>query len=187
MKKTLLIVLILAVVSYGTYFFLNPVPPLIQSVVQNKVVQRDESLHNPKILEIPKLKVKAPIEHVGELPNGEMDVPKNYGNTAWYKDGYRPGEMGNAVIAGHFDTPQGAPDVFAQLGLLEKGDIIIVWEGDKSVMFTVDRVETYPASGFPVQLVFGKTNRESLNLITCTGMLSNGEYQDRLVVYTTKI
>ncbi len=58
----------------------------------------------PKILSIPKLEVNAEIETVGLDNKGAMDVPKNAMNVAWYNLGPKPGEKGNAVMAGHLDT-----------------------------------------------------------------------------------
>lgn len=58
----------------------------------------------PAVIEIPSIGVKAPVEEVGLLGDGEMDVPAGFDTTGWYGAGFMPGEPGNAVIAGHVDS-----------------------------------------------------------------------------------
>ena len=69
----------------------------------------------PIEINIPKINVHASIEQVGQTKTYEMDVPKNAANAAWYVYGAKPGEDGNAVIDGHYDTPSGKPAVFFNL------------------------------------------------------------------------
>jgi hypothetical protein len=57
----------------------------------------------PTSLAIPAIGVNAAVEQVGVNAQGNMDVPRNPNNTAWYAPGARPGQQGNAVIAGHVD------------------------------------------------------------------------------------
>ncbi len=52
-----------------------------------------------------------------------MGVPDNGHDVAWFKLGARPGEEGNAVIAGHVDDQKG-PAIFYHLDKLTKGDEI---------------------------------------------------------------
>src|SRR5438309_658887 len=58
----------------------------------------------PVRLVIPAIQVDASVEQVGRTPDGAMDVPKESNDVGWYKLGFRPGEQGNAVMAGHLDT-----------------------------------------------------------------------------------
>ena len=62
---------------------------------------------DPVRLEIPAIQVDAFIELVGLTPQDAMDVPKGWMNAGWYHKGFRPGEAGNAVIAGHLDSSTG--------------------------------------------------------------------------------
>jgi hypothetical protein len=59
----------------------------------------------PVRLRIPAIAVDAAVEHVGLTPDGAMDVPASYADVAWYTLGPKPGEPGNAAIAGHLDSP----------------------------------------------------------------------------------
>jgi LPXTG-site transpeptidase (sortase) family protein len=140
----------------------------------------------PERLFIPKLGVEAKVETVGLTDQGAMEVPLVIGNVGWYKFGAKPGEAGNAVIAGHFDGPTG-PSVFYRLSSLTPGDKVSVID-DKGQVYTfvVAKKDTYPDSNFPILSVFGKNQRPMLNLITCTGPFDrqSKNYLDRLVVYT---
>jgi sortase A len=144
----------------------------------------------PVKLLIPQLAVEALVESVGMDSKGRMDIPKNADNVAWYNLGYKPGEKGNAVIAGHFDKATGAPAVFYNLEKLNKGDrIIAIDERGKSSTFSITRITSYPDNNFPLQEVFGKAKKPMLNLITCDGKWNNKtkSYSHRTVVYAEMI
>src|SRR5687767_8881578 len=52
----------------------------------------------PVSLHIPSLKVTASVEPKGLNNLGEMDVPQKGDSISWYKFGYLPGALGNAVF-----------------------------------------------------------------------------------------
>lgn len=140
----------------------------------------------PVQLEIPAIGVDAFIEHVGLTEDLAMDVPSKVENVAWYELGYRPGERGNAVIAGHLDTARGTPAVFWALESLEPGDEIFVrgLDGVKR-RFVVDFHTRYPYDEAPVQEIFGPADEPQLVLITCKGEWDriNRNYSHRVVVF----
>lgn len=117
-----------------------------------------------------------------------MDVPSKVENVAWYKLGYRPGERGSAVIAGHLDTVTGAPAVFWNLEKLKSGDEVFV-QGLDGVKrrFIVDSSTRYPYDEAPIQQIFGPADAPRLALITCVGQWdrANGNYSHRAAVYAT--
>ncbi len=141
----------------------------------------------PVRLKIPTINVDAAVEQVGQTSDGSMDVPKNFDNTAWYDLGARPGEQGNAVVAGHVDSTSGKA-VFWDLGKLVSGDQIVV-VGDDSVerTFVVTASEAYTRADVPLDRVFGAATDTHLNLITCDSRSAfdrtRGEYAGNLVVY----
>jgi len=139
-----------------------------------------------KLLVIPALDIKAKIEEVGVNAKGNMGVPSNYKNVAWYKQGPRPGESGNAVIAGHLDNSLGLPAVFMRLGELKVGDEVKVAEGAKILTFKVVDKKVYPYDQAPLEEIFGSSSKSRLNLITCSGdwLKSTRTYEERLVVFT---
>lgn len=130
----------------------------------------------------------ADIEYVGLAADGAMDVPKNYSNTAWYQLGPRPGDRGNAAIAGHVDSKTGKA-VFWDLPRLKPGDEVFV-AGDDGVArrFIVTAVESYKRADAPLDRIFGPGTGRNLNLITCDSTSAfdrtKNEYAANVVVYT---
>ncbi len=144
----------------------------------------------PQTLIIPTLNVKVLVEEVGLDREKRMAVPSNFVNTGWYKYGPRPGDIGNSVIDGHFDTPTGAPSVFWDLKNMQKGDQIKVLDSKgKEYVFEVVKTSSFPDKGFPIDIVFGKTDKKMLNLITCSGTWdkASGSYSERVVVFSELI
>lgn len=158
-----------------------------QSPVRQKMPVSTDKAISPQQLIIPKLGIVASVEYVGMDAKGNMDVPKQDENVAWYELGYKPGALGNSVIAGHFDTKTGAPAVFYRLETLEKGDSIQVIGTDGTEnKFIVTQKHTYPYDMFPLIEVFGPADKPRLNLITCEGTYNsaNRTYSHRTVVYS---
>jgi hypothetical protein len=156
----------------------TPVPPTPTPIVVGLPVK----------LKIPKIKVDASIEYVSLAADGAMDTPKNYNNTAWYQLGPRPGEPGNAAIAGHVDSKTGKA-VFWDLPKLQPGDEVFV-TGDDGVerKFIVKSVESYKREDAPLDKIFGPSTGRELNLITCdvdSGFnRTTSSYGGNVVVYT---
>ncbi len=141
----------------------------------------------PLRLQIPKFKIDAAVELIGSAANGSMGIPKKVDNVAWYAPGIAPGEVGNAVIAGHLDRANGKPAVFWNIGKLKVGDELIVVSANKlKYHFAVTRVQSYPYDQAPLEDIFGFALQSQLNLITCNGVWNQGahNYSKRLVVYT---
>jgi sortase (surface protein transpeptidase) len=139
---------------------------------------------------IPSIGVDAGVELVGLTWDRAMDVPRGWANVAWYRDGYRPGEPGNAVLAGHLDTASGGPAVFWSLDKLQAGDEVTVWYGNGDrYTFVVEGQELYvhDAEGPIIDRIFGESLTADLNLVTCDGAWDHGRatYTHRLVVFTT--
>lgn len=139
----------------------------------------------PTRIEIPALNLQAPVQHVGRTKNGQMGVPDNIQETGWYKHGFKPGEAGNAVIAGHVDG-RNEPGAFFRLKHLKQGDKIIVRNqaGEKRT-FVIESLKAYDPEKAPIENIFGYSETPGLNLITCTGDFNHktGNYEERLVVY----
>lgn len=189
MKQGILAVIILIVVLIGVYLVvLKPRgdPNGIIQTVQ-KIQQEEQRVDIPVRLIIPKLNIDTDIEQVGLDKDQAMDVPKDVNNVGWYNLGFRPGELGNTVLAGHFDDVNGGPAVFFKLDELEVGDTVITVDGKgNQTKFQVALVETYKHDQVPLESVFGSFPIARLNLITCGGVFDKVErmYSERTVVYT---
>lgn len=146
-----------------------------------------EPQYLPVSFSIPKIGVNALIEAVGTDENGKMVLPEELTKAGWYKDGFRPGQKGNAVIAGHLDSTTGAGAIFYHLHELEPGDTMSVLDEHGSLYtFTVTRKETYPYDAVPIDEVFGRSDTADLNLVTCTGWWNAAmhNYSHRMVIYS---
>ncbi|AVM25881.1 class F sortase [Bacillus pumilus] len=142
----------------------------------------------PAEITIPAIDVKAKVEKTTLSKDGSMGVPKNADNTAWFQDGPKPGDKGNAVMNGHVDNKWG-PSVFYRLKELKKGNKVIVTSSSgKKRTFEVMKVQSYPREEKP-NAFFGYAFTRNLNLITCTGTFDHaaGTHEKRLVVFTQLI
>ena len=145
------------------------------------------SVELPIRLRVPSLGVDADVEYVELAGDGSMDVPKDPDNVAWYQPGPKPGEPGNAIIAGHVDWG-GRTAVFWGLRTLTPGDVIKVLAADGGrYEFVVDWLKWYDAETAPVDEVFGQSGATELTMITCGGTFDQRtrQYLSRLVVRST--
>jgi sortase A len=136
---------------------------------------------------IPSINVDSRVEFVGLDAEGRMDVPKADENVAWYQLGVKPGDVGSAVVAGHYDRRTGGPAVFYDLEKMVPGDVIKVQgEDGKELEFVVTETAMYKDETFPIDKVFAQTDGKRLNLITCAGQFSQDQknYSDRFVVFS---
>lgn len=160
-------------------------PPLSSVTPQQSEVLSVTNPTTPTHINIPAIGVDAIVESVGLDEQGKMDVPQKNENVAWYNLGYKPGEQGSAVMAGHFDTVTGAPAVFYNLSRLKKGDIITVTDlNGETYTYTVNQTIIYPYNKLPLQQIFASNDSSVLNLITCEGTFNQTthNYSDRTVV-----
>ncbi len=141
----------------------------------------------PYTISIPKIGVQATVEAVSTDFDGRMNMPEDYAKVAWYSPGTKPGDLGNAVIAGHLDTTTGAPALFYNLRYLESDDKVMVTdENGRLYTFTVTHKETYDFNQAPIPEIFGPADSKNLNLMTCAGWWNQAthNYSQRIVIYT---
>ena len=159
--------------------------PVSRSAVNQRVVADPVRF----VVDTPAIKVNAPVEYVGLTAERAMEVPKGWWNVGWYERGPKPGEQGNAVIAGHLDSESG-PAVFWQLDKIRVGDEVRVVDVQGStIRFRVREIQVYYNEDAPLAKIFGHTDGAHLNLITCDGFFDRnaGIYDRRLVVYTDRV
>ena len=143
----------------------------------------------PIRLKIPLIGVDAAVERVGITPSGAMDVPKNQDNVAWFEPGLRPGEIGSAVMAGHYGRKKGKGSGFDDLHLLRTGDKVeVVDEGGELYTFVVREIRRYDPKADASDVFGSNDGKAHLNLITCEGVWdkATGGYTKRLVIFTDK-
>ena len=144
----------------------------------------------PIRLKIPKIRVNAAVEHVGMTPAGAMDVPKNPSNAGWFNLGQRPGQIGSAVIAGHYGRwRNGKRSVFDNLYKLRKGDKLYIEDDTGTVIsFVVRETRKYDPDADASDVFGSNDGKAHLNLITCEGAWNriSKSYPKRLIIFTDK-
>lgn len=162
----------------------------IAAPVQNYILRtRQERLALPVRIKIPSISVDTDVGHVGLNPDGAMDTPKDPETTAWFDLGPRPGEVGSAVISGHFGWKNNIPAVFDNLNKLKKGDKVYVEnEKGQTIAFIVRDSKKYDSNAYASEVFNSNDGKTHLNLITCEGAWNKKlkSYSDRLVVFADK-
>lgn len=144
----------------------------------------------PIRLQIAKINVDANIISVGIAKDGAMDAPSGPKEVGWFKLGPRPGNIGSAVIDGHYGYWKNKEvSVFDDLNKLRKGDEISV-EDDKGITntFIVRKILTYDQNEDTSNIFSSNDGKSHLNLITCEGEWDSVRktYSNRLIVFTDK-
>lgn len=139
----------------------------------------------PTQLQIPSLNINTPVLPVGQTKTGEMEAPKDRNVTGWYKYGYLPGSLGNAVIAGHSWHTTGR-GIFASLEKIMPGDTIRLTTSTHIQEYVARELKTFNADHPLTEDIFGASTKSRLNLVTCTGGWDKEarRYKDRLVVFS---
>jgi sortase (surface protein transpeptidase) len=121
---------------------------------------------------------------------GQMDVPENVTDVAWYKFGPSPGERGSAVLAAHVDLAGEGRGVFFGLRTLDADVIVHVTYDDGSERpFRVVARTVYDKDELPTDVLFAKDGPPALTLITCGGAFSRADrhYDSNVVVYAVPV
>jgi sortase (surface protein transpeptidase) len=164
--------------------------PAVEAPARPAAEEASEVTGLPVRLRIPAIGVDADVEHVGLSEDGAMASPQSYFAVGWYQFGFRPGQVGNAVMAGHIDSATQGAAVFYWLSSLYPGALVIVTDsaGYDLVFEVIGAAEFYDGEA-PVFDIFGPADTANLNLITCVGTFdrSVGQYDKRYVVYTTLV
>jgi LPXTG-site transpeptidase (sortase) family protein len=140
-------------------------------------------------LRIPAIGVNAPVLPVGVEEGGEMGAPESPETLGWFDEGPRPGEVGSAVIDGHFGWRGGVPAVFDHLSELVPGDRIYFDDGEGEIVsFLVTRLKSYGEHDDASEVFVSTDGRSHLNLITCQGAWDKARksYSGRLVVFADR-
>lgn len=135
---------------------------------------------------IPSIDVDTAIQAVGLTKEGNMGVPSSYVDVGWFKQGVKPGQPGNAVLAGHLNSGSRKPAVFKDLKKVKIGDRIYVNDKGDVKTFRVTGSQAYDLKSAPLEKIFGGATKSQLNLITCSGNWdkTKKDYDQRLVVFT---
>lgn len=135
----------------------------------------------PSELRIPRLGLDAPITSVAStVDHGQWYWPVPEHALGHLLGTANPGEPGNIAISGHVDTRTG-PGLFARLGDVRPGDLVIVRSADGVFTYRVIDVTIVPEDD---RTVLRQTPQEQLTLITC---VPDGQYHRRIVVRAQRV
>ena len=185
-KKYLVFTGAATVFSFLTIVILLPDEPFV-SFAQN-VVPMNSGL--PVRIRIPAIQGDAAILPVGFAPDGAMGVPEDPSDVAWFKLGPKPGEIGSAVLAGHFGWKDNIPAVFDDLKTLKVGDKIFIENAKgETITFDVQALRTFGEKGNAADVFSSNDGKAHLNLVTCEGVWNktSKSYSERLVVFADKV
>lgn len=192
----------LIIISLGLLFFLALIFYFIPisyaqnasgALIKNTLTLPKQKQSNPglpKRLKVPQINIDIALESVGLTSRGAVDVPRGRANAAWFNLGPRPGEVGNAVIDGHYGIwKNGQTAVFNNLSKLKKGDKLYIIDAQgATTTFVVREFKTYDWTSSVPKIFFSDDEKSHLNLITCGGTWNktSQNYSKRLVVFTDK-
>jgi LPXTG-site transpeptidase (sortase) family protein len=162
----------------------------IRAQISQIINQQQQSPGIPVLIKIAKINVDAVINPVGLTPTGEMVSAYGPFDTAWFDLGPRPGNIGSAVINGHFGHWKiGVGSVFDNLDKLVKGDkISVVDENNSTIIFVVRESKIYDPTA-DASIVFNSNDGKAhLNLVTCEGtwLPDQKTFTNRLVIFADK-
>jgi sortase (surface protein transpeptidase) len=161
-----------------------PITPVSADVVPVVSVPIIKDLR-PRTITIPSIDLRREIIDIGVTSSGNLDVPPNYTQVGWYKDGTLPGHIGSAVLDGHVDNGASVPGPFKRLREVKIGDEISITSADRTIQtFIVTGADVYPTDQFPGDLVFHDKSGALVKIITCHGRFvpSMDTYDQRLIV-----
>lgn len=190
-KKILLLIVILAALVFLGIWILNFTPKnsLVSNPIYDLTTVEVTNSKLPLRLKIPRIAVDAPIEYVGINQAGEMETSENPNNVAWYNLGPQPGEVGSAVMAGHYGWKNDIAAVFDNLAKLQPGNKIFVSDlRGETTTFIVKEIKVYNKDDDAAVVFKSSDGKAHLNLITCAGEWNAAEKSrsSRLVVFTNK-
>ncbi|MFA6514225.1 MAG: class F sortase [Patescibacteria group bacterium] len=185
-----LVIIFVLLIGLPVYSFNKPIKIIPNKVLQPNIKQQDIKAGVPVRLKIPKIKVSIALENVGLTKEGAVGTPKAPLKAAWFNLSKRPGDIGNAVITGHYGRfKNGKLAVFNNLKKLNQGDELYVEdENGKTTIFIVRELKTYNWNERVPSIFITNDGKSHLNLITCTGAWDKASqtYLKRLVIFADK-
>lgn len=182
--ETLVMVVVLSIAGVGLVFP-NPTSP-------EPVSQKLIGAPTGDVLEVPVLKVKAPLVSVRMDDDAQLNPPQNPRQVGYWSGSSAPGAVtGQTLVTGHtVHTGGGALD---KLGTMKKGQPVVIFHkyGDQvqRTKYRVTSVRSYSKKQIATkaEALFGQDRGKGrLLLITCTGW-DGQEYYGNTVVTAKRL
>lgn len=134
----------------------------------------------------PGIDADIPVEPRGVASDGQMDIPDDAAQAAWYEYGKAPAdEVGTTVISAHAgseETPVGP--LYALKDSRPGEEVTVLDEAGAAHHYEVTQVEQLGKDGLDFAPYFERTGEHRLVLITCGGQWidERGSYADNIIV-----
>lgn len=149
-----------------------------------------ESIGIPYRIRIPSIGIDSQIESVGVTKDAELEAPLDPLIVGWFALGPRPGQMGSAVIDGHYGWVNKRAAAFDRLSAIRVGSQIFVEsKNGNSEVFVVRELRVFGKQENTKPVFFSDDGKSHLNLITCEGKWNkvSQSYAERLVVMSERV
>ncbi|MCH8570298.1 class F sortase [Nesterenkonia sp. AY15] len=134
----------------------------------------------------PEIDADIPVEPRGGAGDGQMDIPDDAAQAAWYEYGKAPAdEVGTTVISAHAgsqETPVGP--LYALKDSSPGEEVTVLDEAGDAHHYEVTQVEQLGKDGLDFAPYFERTGEHRLVLITCGGQWidERSSYADNIIV-----
>lgn len=139
----------------------------------------------PKSIKLGEISNEIVVQNIGLLEGGQLEAPSIWSNAGWYVRSSKPGERGNVIIDGHYDSNTGAPAAFWALKNLKVDDTVILTDAlDRIFSYKVVEIAYVDIMDPDRVSVLAGTGDATITLITCGGVWDpiQNTYNKRLVV-----
>jgi len=120
-------------------------------------------------LSIPKLLINTPIEEKSSAVNEEIATPQDSVNIAWFKNGKKPGEVGNAILSG-FTSGGSTSGILTGLDRLKAGDEIkVMFKSNNNIVYKIIDIKRFKQGEEIPEDVLKKEDGKYLSLFAVSG------------------
>ena len=133
----------------------------------------------------------APIQPVGVLSDGVLDIPRDPDRVGWWTGGAEAGEpYGTTVLAGHVDSAVFGIGFLAEMLTMRPGQELKLGNGQDGQTYLVQTVQKIPKARLAAGTsLFNQNLRHRLVMITCGGPFDRRthRYRDNVILMASPI
>ncbi|WP_218220274.1 class F sortase [Nesterenkonia sp. Act20] len=154
--------------------------------VRSAELGRAQEAPEPVEVRYPGIDAELPVQPRGVASDGQMDIPDDAAQAAWYQYGKAPADdVGTTVISAHAgseETPIGP--LYALKDARPGEEITVLDESGEEHRYAVTEVEQLGKDGLDFAPYFDRAGQHRLVLITCGGQWipERNSYADNIIV-----
>ncbi|MGJ9424963.1 class F sortase [Nesterenkonia halotolerans] len=162
------------------------VPDASEMQVRSAELDGAEAAPEPVEVRYPGIDAELPVQPRGVASDGQMDIPDDAAQAAWYQYGKAPADdVGTTVISAHAgseETPIGP--LYALKDARPGEEVTVLDEAGEEHRYAVTEVEQFGKDGLDFTPYFERSGQHRLVLITCGGqwMPERNSYADNIIV-----